>query len=68
MSNVDHFDEDMPVELLPHMLHSINDYSDYYFVDNAPPEDTQDVRPLSIMFEILQRWDKSLAVFEALSS
>ena len=42
LSNVDHFDEDMPVELLPHMLHSIQDFSDYYFVnDNAPPEDTQ---------------------------
>jgi len=73
MSNVDHFDDDMPIELLPDMLHSIQKYADYHsLADNSnrppPPRDTQDVKPLSIMFEILQRWDKSLSVFEALSS
>ena len=73
MSNVDHFDEDMPVELLPHILTTIERYSSYYNVDaesedDAPLQDSRDVKPLSIMFEILQRWDKSLAAFEALSS
>ena len=58
----------MPVELLPHMLHSIQDFSDYYYVIDAPPKDTQDVKPLSITYEILKQWDKALAVFEALSS
>jgi len=76
LSNVDHFDEDMPVELLPHILTSIEQYSNYHDVNSLPEDtihppphqDTQDVKPLSIMFEILQRWDKSLANFEALSS
>jgi len=75
-SNVDHFDENMPVELLPHILTSIEQYSNYHDVDSLsedkirppPHQDTQDVKPLSIMFEILQRWDKSLANFEALNS
>ena len=76
--NIDHFDEGMPVELLPAMLTSIQKYADYHNADSnslpdntylsPPPRGTQDVKPLSVMFEILQRWDKSLAVFEALSS
>jgi len=77
--NVDHFDEGMPVELLPDMLRSIQKYAGYHNADSnslpdntfrppPPPRDSQDVKPLSVMFEILQRWDKSLAVFEALSS
>ena len=78
MSNVDHFDDDKPVELLPDMLHSIQKCADYHVLETdtdtdedkkySPPQDNSDVKPLSIMFEILQRWDKSLAVFEALSS
>jgi len=73
-SNVDHFDEDMPVELLPYMLLSIQKYAGYHIPNTdeeneaTPPQDPADVKPLSIMFEILKRWDKSLAVFEALSS
>ena len=68
LSNVDHFDEDMPVELLPQLLSSIQMISEYPRAKDVPPRDTRDAKPLSIMFEILQRWDKSLAVFEALSS
>jgi len=72
-SNVEHFDEDMQVELLPDMLQLIEEYSNYHIVEIGeeevtPPQDTQDIEPLSIMFEILQRWDKSLAVFEAFGS
>jgi len=70
LSNVDHFNDDMPVELLPHMLNTIERYANYHETnedDDAPPQDTRDVKPLSIVFEILQRWDKSLAIFEALS-
>jgi len=73
-SNVDYFDEDMPVELLPNMLRSIQKYANYHIPETdedkeyTPPQDNSDVKPLLIMFEILQRWDKSLAVFEALSS
>jgi len=71
LSNIDHFDDDMPVELLPNILTTIERYAKYHETneeDDAPLQDSQDVKPLSIVFEILQRWDKSLAVFEALSS
>ena len=70
-TNVDHFDEDMPVELLPRMLHSIHNYASYHVPSkyhDVPPRDSQDVKPISLIYEILQRWDKALAVFEALSS
>ena len=81
LSNVDHFDDDMPVELLPDMLMSIQKYSNYHdqpsiysrfyhgiAFPKVPAQDTWDAKPLSIMFEMLQRCDKALAVFEALSS
>ena len=67
-SNVDHFDNDMPIELLPDMLRSIQRYSKYHEAENGPPKNQDDIIPLSIMYEVLQRWDKSLAVFESLSS
>ena len=64
----DHFDEDMPVELLPDMLTSIQRYSKYHEAEDGPPKSQNDVIPLSIMYEVLQKWDSSLAVFESLSS
>ena len=67
-SNVDHFDEDMPVELLPDVLTSIQRYSKYYQAEDGPLKSQDDVTPLSIMYEVLQKWDSSLAVFESLSS
>ena len=67
-SNVDHFDNDMPIELLPDMLTSIQRYSKYHETENGPPQSQDNVISLSIMYEVLQRWDKSLAVFESLSS
>ena len=66
-SNVGYFD-DVPVEFLPDILSSIERYSEYNIHDHAPPQGANDVKPISLMFEILQRWDKSLAVFESLSS
>ena len=66
-SNVEHY-EDVPVELLPDMLVSIQKYANYHVPDRAPDQADNDVIPVSIVFEILQRWDKSLATFEALSS
>jgi hypothetical protein len=56
------------------MIYSIQKYADYHVHETdekkevTPPQDNSDVKPLSIVFEILHRWDKSLAVFEALSS
>ena len=66
-TNVGHFN-DVPVELLPDILSSIERYSEYHIHDHAPPQSANDVKPISLMLEILQRWDKSLAVFESLSS
>ena len=55
-------------ELLPDMLVSIQKYANYHVPVDAPDQADNDVTPVSIVFEILQRWDKSLATFEALSS
>lgn len=66
-SNVKYF-EDVPVELLPEILVSIQQYSNYHLPENTPGQADRDVMPLSIVCEILQTWDKSLAVFEALSN
>ena len=66
-SNTDHF-EDVPVEFLPDMLSSIQRYSNYHVSADAPRQADDDVEAVSIIYEILQRWDKSLAVFESLSS
>ena len=64
-----HFEfEDIPVELLPNMLVSIQRYSNYHAQKHAPTKHRSHARPISIIYEILQRWDKSLEVFEALSS
>jgi len=66
-SNVKHF-EDIPVELLPHMIRSIHRYSNYYHTDNKPQQGTLDAKPLSVVYEILKMWDKSLGAFESLSA
>lgn len=66
-SNVNYF-EDVPVEFLPEILVSIQQYSNYHVPENTPRQADRDVMPLSIVCEILQKWDKSLAVFEALSN
>ena len=58
----------MPIELLPDMLTSIQKYSKYHEAEDGPPKSQDDVIPLSIMYEVLQKWDSSLAVFESLSS
>jgi len=73
-SNVVHL-EDVPVELLPDMLYSIQQYSSYHDPEigfeeevTPPPRDTLDVEPLSIMYEICRHGNEALAVFEALNS
>lgn len=64
-SNVQHFD-DVPVEFLPDMLGSIQQYSKYHLEDTAPIQGNNDVKPLSLVYEIMRRWDKSLSVYESL--
>jgi len=64
-SNVKHF-EDIPVELLPDILQSIQRYAKYH-----EEEDISQVRghvqPLSIVYELCRHWEESLAAFETLS-
>ena len=74
-SNVGHFD-DIPVEILPDMLRSIQQYSEYNVLDDEDDaeeyspcsQDINDVNPLSLVFEVCRYWDKSLSVYELLSS
>jgi len=75
-SNVGHFD-DIPVEILPNILHSVRRYSNYHIPPTeedekfTPPFLSQaigHVNPLSLVYEICRNWEESIAVFEALSS
>jgi len=66
-SNVTHF-EDVPVELLPDMLKGFEYYSNYHGRHPQISPAICHAQPLSIVYEICRNWDKSLAVFEALSS
>ena len=56
------------VNLRKHKIHVLDETDTDEDKEATPPQDIRDVKPVSIMFEILQRWDKSLAVFESLSS
>ena len=64
--NVEHL-EDVPVELLPNILSSVEYMSDYH-VGMGPSKDDRDVKPLSLVYELCRHWDEALAVFELLSS
>jgi len=66
-SNVQHFD-DIPVKLLPDMLSSIQKYSKYHCKEDSPEQNEFDAHALSVVFEVMRRWDKSLSAYEALSN
>ena len=66
-SNTGHF-SDIPFELLPRMLRSIQSYSNYYSPHRPPQQDNRDVKPLSLVYEICRHWDESLAVYEVVNS
>ena len=59
-SNVQHFDE-VHVEFLPGMLRSIQKYSEYHIGDNSPPKRDEDIEALSVVYEIMQNWDKAFS-------
>jgi len=65
-TNVEHL-EDVPIELLPNILSSVQYMSDY-FVGMGPSKDNREVKPLSLVYELCRHWDEALAVFELLSS
>ena len=66
-SNV-HYLEGVPVEFLPNMFMAIQQYSEYHLQDKSPSQDDNDVNALSIVFEIVRRWDKGFSVYESLST
>ena len=66
-SNVQHSDN-VPVEFLPDMLASIHQYSNYHVGHKAPPRHDEDVKTLSVVYEILRYWEKAISVYESLSA
>lgn len=66
-SNVKHF-ENVPVELLPDMMVSFQQYSDYHVPEDTPNQSDHDALPLSLVYEICRHWDECLALYETLSS
>ncbi|KAL7527971.1 hypothetical protein ACHAXR_004415 [Thalassiosira sp. AJA248-18] len=67
-SNVQHLEDgDTPIEFLPDILGAIQRYSEYHRGDNAPSrENDDDVGALSLVFELMRRWDKAFSVFSTL--
>ena len=65
-SNVKHF-ENVPVEILPDMLESIEYYSNYSS-GSGIIQHIRHVHPLSLVYEICRHWDEALAMFESLIS
>ena len=66
-SNVKHFD-DVPIEFLPDMLTSIQQYSEYHLGESAPARDGEHVNSLSVVYEVMRFWDKVISVYESLSN
>jgi len=70
-SNIQHL-TGVPIEILPEMLSSVQKYSDYHLSrcpdHNTPGRDNDDVTALSVVYEIMRKWDKALSVYESLSS
>ena len=70
-TNVQYFDDDMPVEILPDMLRSIQQYSEYHIGqedEEVPERGEEDSTSLSIVFEVMRRWEKVFSVYECLGS
>ena len=66
-TNAQHFG-DAPVEFLPDMLSSIQQYSNYHAGENTPPKHDKDVNALSLVYELMRKWDQVISVYESLSS
>ena len=67
-SNVHDLD-DVPVEFLPDMLNSIQQYSECDLGgDDSSGEGDEDVEALSIVYELIRRWEKAFSVYESLGT
>ena len=49
------------------MMRSIQDYSEYHVKENASEQANGDPNALSIVYEVMRRWDKVLSVYELLN-
>ena len=61
MSNVQHF-SDIEVKLLPNMLAAVQKYSNDMQSNRHNPK----VNPLSVVYEVMRKWDKTIPVYKSL--
>ena len=66
-SNAQHLD-DVPFELLPEMVASIQDHSTYHVGEGLPLQGVKDVKSLSVAYEIMRHWEKVFSLYETLGS
>lgn len=62
-SNAQYFDK-VPVEFLPDMLGSVQQYSQYHLGPQPLERNENHVEALPIVYEIMRTWDKALAMYE----
>ena len=60
--------EDAPVEVLPTLLTSIQQYSTYHIGDAAPNQYYDDVSSLSLVYEVMRYWEPAVSVFESVGN
>ena len=50
------------MKVMPDMLCSIQRYSEYHLHDDFPDQDDDDIKTLSVVYEIMRRSDKALSI------
>ncbi len=58
--------KEAPLEALPIMLKSIQDYSNYHVGSNNPDQLESYVQPLSVVYEIMRGWEEVVSHFETM--
>jgi len=61
-SNVQHFD-DIDVKLLPSILEAVQRYASVVHSDDRYTPDFREVEPLSIVYEVMRKWDKVFPLY-----
>ena len=67
MCNVQHFGN-IVVTLLPNMFEAVHHYHDAANVHTEQYEDDTKVEPLSIVYEVMRKWDKAFTVYKLLGA
>ena len=63
MSNVQHFD-DIDVEVLPNMVEAVQKYAN--MLDRSVDRYGGNVKSLSIVYEVMRKWDKAFPLYKSL--